>query len=86
MSKKRKRGAKLVDRLNAEVPRPDQVEKMFNDVENLENNISRKVERKKFGTQIRPDLIKALKRKALDRDITITDLLENILEEYLLDK
>jgi hypothetical protein len=86
MSKKRKRGVKLVNRLNAEVPRPDQVEQMFNDVENIEDNISRKAERKKFGTQLRPDLIKALKRKALDRDITITELLESILEEYLSDK
>ncbi|WMX17605.1 hypothetical protein [Aureispira sp. CCB-E] len=83
MSKKR-RGEKLAGMLDKDLPTPDKVEAMFNDVDSIleENNISRKIERKKFGTQLRPELIKELKRTALNRDMTITDLLERILEAY----
>lgn len=84
MSKKR-RGAKLAGMLDNDLPTPDKVEAMFSDVDSKkeEVEISRKIERKKFGTQLRPDLIKALKRTALNRDMTITELLEKILDEYL---
>lgn len=39
--------------------------------------------RKKFTTYVKEDLIKKLKQKALDNDITAADLLEKILSEYL---
>ena len=82
MSKKR-RGQKLADRLDQDLPTPDKVEALFNSVEQTEEiEISRKVERKKFGTQLRPELIKQLKRTAVNRDMTITQLLERILDRY----
>lgn len=83
MSKKR-RGAKLAGMLDNDLPTPDKVEAMFSDVnfKKEENNISRKIERKKFGTQLRPELIKQLKGTALNRDMTMTELLEKILDEY----
>ena len=84
MSKKRRRGEKLANLLDNDLPTPDRVEEMFNAVDRKEEvEISRKIERKKFGTQLRPDLIKKLKQTALNRDMTITELLESILEEYL---
>lgn len=83
MSKKR-RGAKLAGMLENDLPTPDKVEAMFSDVDSIkeEVEISRKIERKKFGTQLRPELIKELKRTALNRDITMTELLEKILDDY----
>ena len=84
MSKKRRRGEKLANLLDNDLPTPDRVEAMFNAVDKKEEvEISRKTERKKFGTQLRPDLIKQLKRAALNKDMTITELLEQILEDYL---
>lgn len=83
MSKKR-RGAKLAGMLDNDLPTPDKVEAMFSDVDSRkeEIEISRKIERKKFGTQLRPELIKELKRTAMNRDMTMTDLLESILDAY----
>lgn len=82
MSKKR-RGQKLVGMLNQDLPTPDKVDAMFNSVNQKEEiEISRKIERKKFGTQLRPKLIKQLKQTALNRDMTITELLERILDRY----
>lgn len=83
MSKRRKLGEKLAGKLEEGIPSPKQVETMFNDVElKEEKKISRKIERKKFGTQLRPELIKQLKEVAVKRDTTITVLLEKIIDEY----
>lgn len=82
MSKKR-RGQKLAGMLDQDLPTPDKVDAMFNSVNQKEEiSISRKIERKKFGTQLRPKLIKQLKQAALNRDMTITELLERILDRY----
>lgn len=81
MSKKR-RGQKLANLLDSDLPTPDKVNAMFNSVDQEEFEISKKIERKKFGTQLRPELIKELKRTALNCDMTITELLEKILDRY----
>ncbi|MGH1337265.1 MAG: hypothetical protein ACRBFS_14170 [Aureispira sp.] len=79
---KRKRGQKLADMLDKDIPTPDKVNELFDSVDEEDFEISKKIERKKFGTQLRPKLIKQLKRTALNRDMTITDLLEKILDRY----
>lgn len=79
---KRKRGQKLADMLDKDIPTPDKVNALFDSVDEEDFEISKKIERKKFGTQLRPELIKQLKRTALNRDMTITDLLEKILDRY----
>ncbi|MFM2267111.1 MAG: hypothetical protein RL757_552 [Bacteroidota bacterium] len=38
--------------------------------------------REKFTTMLQPDLVKSLKRQAIDEGITVADLLENILSEF----
>ena len=38
--------------------------------------------REKFTTMLQPDLVKSLKRQAIDEGITVADLLENILAEF----
>jgi hypothetical protein len=81
MSKKR-RGQKLADMLDKDIPTPDKVNALFDSVDEEDFEISKKIERKKFGTQLRPELIKQLKRTALNRDTTITELLEKILDRY----
>ena len=79
---KRKRGQKFADMLDKDIPTPDKVNALFDSVDEEDFEISKKIERKKFGTQLRPELIKQLKRTALNRDMTITDLLEKILDRY----
>lgn len=79
---KRKRGQQLADMLDKDIPTPDKVNALFDSVDEEDFEISKKIERKKFGTQLRPELIKQLKRTALNRDMTITDLLEKILDRY----
>lgn len=79
---KRKRGQKLANMLDKDIPTPDKVNALFDSVDEEDFEISKKIERKKFGTQLRPELIKQLKRTALNRDMTITDLLEKILDRY----
>jgi len=87
MSKRRKLGEKLAEKLNEGIPSPKEVEAMFNAVElKEEKKKSRNIERKKFGTQLRPELIKQLKEAAVKSDTTITVLLEKIIEEYFNNK
>jgi hypothetical protein len=55
---------------------------MFEDV-NSSKEEKVTIERKKFGTQLRPELITKLKMRAIQEDMTISDLLEAMLDEYL---
>lgn len=81
MKKITKRGQNLADRLS-QLPTPDNVDKMFEDVNSpKEEKVT--IERKKFGTQLRPELITKLKMRAIQENLTITDLLEAMLDEYL---
>jgi hypothetical protein len=81
MKKITKRGNHLADRLS-QLPTPDNVDKMFEDVNSTkEEKVT--IERKKFGTQLRPELITKLKMRAIQEDMTISDLLEAMLDEYL---
>jgi len=81
MKKITKRGNHLADRLS-QLPTPDNVDKMFEDV-NSSKEEKVIIERKKFGTQLRPELITKLKMRAIQEDMTISDLLEAMLDEYL---
>jgi hypothetical protein len=38
--------------------------------------------REKFTTMLQPDLVKSLKRQAIDEGITVADLLETILSDF----
>ena len=40
------------------------------------------VGRTKFTTMLQPEVVKGLKREAIDRGVTVADLLETILENY----
>lgn len=81
MKKIAKKGKNLANRLS-QLPTPDNVDKMFEDVETpKEEKIT--IERKKFGTQLRPELITKLKMRAIQEEMTITELLEAMLNEYL---
>jgi lipoprotein-anchoring transpeptidase ErfK/SrfK len=42
--------------------------------------------RTKFTTMLQPEMVKQLKRKAIDEGITVADLLETLLVEYFLKK
>lgn len=81
MTKITKRGNNLADRLS-QLPTPTTVDKMFEDV-NSSKEEKVTIERKKFGTQLRPELITKLKMRAIQEDMTISDLLEAMLDEYL---
>ena len=81
MKKITKRGKNLADRLS-QLPTPDNVDKMFEDVNNQKQE-KVTIERKKFGTQLRPELITKLKMRAIQEEMTITELLEAMLDEYL---
>ena len=81
MKKIAKKGKNLANRLS-QLPTPDNVDKMFEDVETpKEEKVT--IERKKFGTQLRPELITKLKMRAIQEEMTITELLEAILDDYL---
>ncbi len=81
MKKIAKKGKNLANRLS-QLPTPDNVDKMFEDVETpKEEKVM--IERKKFGTQLRPELITKLKMRAIQEEMTITELLEAMLNEYL---
>jgi len=41
------------------------------------------IKRKKFSGNIDEELLKKLKIKAIEEDVTMTDLLEKIIREYL---
>ncbi len=41
------------------------------------------VGRTKFTTMLQPEVVKGLKREAIDRGVTVADLLETILSNYL---
>lgn len=71
----------IADRLD-KLPTLKNVDEMFQDV-NHQKEKKATVERKKFGTQLKPELITKLKMRALQEDMTITNLLEEILNEYL---
>ena len=76
-----KKGRNLASRLS-QLPTPDNVDKMFEDVEApKEEKVI--IERKKFGTQLPPELITKLKMRAIQEEMTITELLEAMLNEYL---
>jgi hypothetical protein len=81
MTKITKRGNNLAGRLS-QLPTPNTVDKMFEDV-NSSKEKKVTIERKKFGTQLRPELITKLKMRAIQEDMTISDLLEAMLDEYL---
>jgi fibrillarin-like rRNA methylase len=81
MTKITKRGNNLASRLS-QLPTPNTVDKMFEDV-NSSKQEKVTIERKKFGTQLRPELITKLKMRAIQEDMTISDLLEAMLDEYL---
>ena len=81
MKKITKRGNNLANRLS-QLPTPTTVDKMFEDV-NSSKEEKVTIERKKFGTQLRPELLTKLKMRALQENMTITDLLEAMLDEYL---
>lgn len=81
MTKITKRGNNLAGRLS-QLPTPNNVNKMFEDV-NSSKEEKLIIDRKKFGTQLRPELITKLKMRAIQENMTITDLLETMLNEYL---
>lgn len=81
MTKIAKKGKNLADRLS-QLPTPDNVDKMFEDV-NSSKEEKVTIDRKKFGTQLRPELITKLKMRAIQEGMTISELLEAILDEYL---
>lgn len=81
MKKITKRGKHLADKLN-QLPTPNNVDKMFDDVDSSkEEKVT--IDRKKFGTQLRPELITKLKVRAIQEGMTISEFLEAILDEYL---
>jgi len=84
MTKKRQGKNKITDLIN-QLPTPNDVNKMSDDVSpQKEKKVI--IERKKFGTQLQPKIITKLKMRAVQEEMTITDLLEMILIEYLEEK
>ena len=64
----------------SQLPSVENVDKMHSDIK---TNSRVKIERKKFGTQLRPELITKLKMQALQENTNLTNLLEKILNQYL---